>query len=108
MFAVLEFVDFCIIAAIVLLFAGGGAAFHALRPADRSRLRRIEAKLDQVMRHLNIETPPATAATGLSDEVRRLADEGNKIEAIRVHRDETGLGLKDAKDAVEGYMDRAR
>jgi ribosomal protein L7/L12 len=41
----------------------------------------------------------------LSDEVRRLArDPGNKILAIKLHREQTGLGLKEAKDAVEAYM----
>ncbi len=34
-------------------------------------------------------------------EVARLAREGNKIEAIRLYREITGCGLKEAKDAVE-------
>jgi ribosomal protein L7/L12 len=36
-----------------------------------------------------------------SDEVRRLAMTGNKIEAIKVLRDETGMDLKQAKDIVD-------
>jgi hypothetical protein len=28
---------------------------------------------------------------------------GNKIEAIRLHREQTGLGLKAAKDAVDAH-----
>jgi ribosomal protein L7/L12 len=36
-----------------------------------------------------------------SDEVRRLAMEGNKIQAIKVLRDETGMDLKQAKDIVD-------
>jgi len=31
-------------------------------------------------------------------------DAGNKIEAIRIVREATGLGLKEAKDAVERYV----
>jgi len=38
----------------------------------------------------------------LSANVVEALDQGNKIEAIRRLRAETGLGLKDAKDAVEG------
>lgn len=35
------------------------------------------------------------------EEVRRLLDSGNKIQAIKVYREQTGLGLTEAKDAVE-------
>ena len=34
-------------------------------------------------------------------EVDALLKEGNKIEAIKVHREATGLGLKESKEAVE-------
>jgi ribosomal protein L7/L12 len=36
-----------------------------------------------------------------SDDVRRLAMQGNKIAAIKLLREETGLGLKEAKDIVD-------
>lgn len=48
--------------------------------------------------------PPFAAPTsfgGVSPEVRDLARRGRKIEAIKLHREQTGVGLKDAKDAVE-------
>ena len=35
------------------------------------------------------------------DEVRRLAVSGQLIAAIKLHREITGMGLKDSKDAVE-------
>jgi len=35
------------------------------------------------------------------DEIRALLRDGKKIQAIRVYRDRTGAGLKEAKDAVE-------
>jgi ribosomal protein L7/L12 len=38
------------------------------------------------------------------DEVRSLKAEGNLIQAIKVYRENTGLGLKEAKDAVEGMV----
>jgi ribosomal protein L7/L12 len=34
-------------------------------------------------------------------EVRRLKESGNVITAIKLYREHTGLGLKEAKDAVE-------
>lgn len=38
---------------------------------------------------------------GVSEMVRQLAIQGNKIAAIKLLRDEAGLGLREAKDAVE-------
>ena len=36
-----------------------------------------------------------------SDDVRGLVRAGRKIEAIKRYREETGVGLKEAKDAVD-------
>ena len=38
-----------------------------------------------------------------SGEVISLIQSGHKIQAIKRYREETGLGLKEAKDAVERY-----
>src|SRR4051794_17392330 len=37
----------------------------------------------------------------LESRVRTLMDEGQKIEAIKLYRGQTGAGLKDSKEAVE-------
>jgi large subunit ribosomal protein L7/L12 len=42
--------------------------------------------------------PPPGAALA---EIKRILDRGDKIEAIKMYRKETGAGLKEAKDAVE-------
>jgi ribosomal protein L7/L12 len=45
------------------------------------------------------------AAAPLSDRVKDIArDPSRKIEAIQAHREETGAGLAEAKDAVESYI----
>ncbi len=55
------------------------------------------------------EPPPLARAESLPDELverlRSLLDNGQKIEAIRVYREATGTGLREAKDAVEA-LDR--
>lgn len=105
MFAALDFSDFSVIALLVILFAGGGAACTSLLATDAGRLARLERKLDAVMRHLDIAYVDPAGPEGLSEEVRRLADDpGRKIQAIKLHREQTGIGLKEAKDAVEAYM----
>jgi ribosomal protein L7/L12 len=38
------------------------------------------------------------------DEVRSLKSSGNLIQAIKVYREHTGVGLKEAKDTVEGMI----
>jgi ribosomal protein L7/L12 len=49
-------------------------------------------------------TPPGTP--GMSDLVKQLAaDPRSKIAAIKAYREETDVGLKEAKDAVEAYID---
>ena len=107
MFAVLEFSDYGIIALIVILFAGGSAAYASFRPTDAARLARLERKFDAILRHLNIEYVDPATPEGLSEEVQTLAnDPMKKIQAIKLHREQTGLGLKEAKDAVEAYMSR--
>jgi hypothetical protein len=70
---------------------------------DRGRLRRVEEKLDLILKHLGITF---VDESGLPAEARTLADMGQKIAAIKVLRDATGMGLREAKDAVEAYMVR--
>ncbi len=68
---------------------------------DAARLWRIEQKLDLILHHLGLEHHEAY---GLDDEVRRFADDGRKIDAIRAHRQRYGSSLLDAKRAVDAYM----
>jgi ribosomal protein L7/L12 len=100
--ALLEWSDFALIAAIVAVLAGGAtAAGGAFRPRDRERLARVEEKLDLLLAHAGIEYVPAPKAAW-----QELADKGcgSKIAAIKVYREETGVGLAEAKRAVEDYM----
>ncbi len=67
-----------------------------------------EGKVLQVSR-LIVQT--GAVSTGTLDgaaraEIRRLLVSGNKIEAIKLYRQRTGLGLKEAKDAVEAWEAR--
>jgi ribosomal protein L7/L12 len=67
-----------------------------------ARLGRIERKLNALMRHAGID--PAQGLP-LSEHVKDLArDPGRKIQAIKAYREETGVGLKEAKDAVETFI----
>lgn len=43
--------------------------------------------------------------TGIPPEAIQLLRNGNKIEAIKITRKKTGLGLKEAKNLIEQYSD---
>jgi ribosomal protein L7/L12 len=49
--------------------------------------------------------PPAPSANATPHTVVELARAGRLIDAIKLHREQTGLGLKEAKDAVEAMRD---
>jgi ribosomal protein L7/L12 len=71
--------------------------FSPPQSAHRVNLVALDRKLDLLLKHLGIECP-----SPFSDRVRQLAaDPSKKISAIKALREETGMGLKEAKDAIE-------
>jgi ribosomal protein L7/L12 len=86
---------------IGLLFAAGAAAILASLIAQRSasqerRLTRIERQLTLIMERLDIEE----SGSPMPEVIEQL-DQGNKIKAIKLYREQTGAGLAEAKSAVE-------
>jgi ribosomal protein L7/L12 len=64
------------------------------------RVARLERQVDFLLQHLGIayrEDPHA----GVSPEILDLVRRGEKIKAIQLYREITGLGLKEAKDFIE-------
>lgn len=78
------------------------------------RIEELERRVAALERALNSGYRPSGELTetsgaellapqsGVSDMVRQLALQGNKIAAIKLLRDESGLGLREAKDIVDG------
>ena len=68
----------------------------------KQRLALIEARLEQLFTHLQVaplNSPLGDAA--VSDQVRELLAAGNKPQAIKVHREQTGLSMGEAKRALD-------
>ena len=65
-------------------------------PSVERRLRAIERKLDLIMASLSIEMPQEDHS-----DLRDLMAAGQKIQAIKLYRDQTGVGLREAKEFVE-------
>jgi ribosomal protein L7/L12 len=59
---------------------------------------------------LRFDDEPAREPPGLPqpDDLLSLAREGRKIEAIKLYREQTGAGLKEAKDAIERLVATGR
>jgi ribosomal protein L7/L12 len=99
----LGFNDFAIIALTAIVFAvAAGAAYSARQKAG---LRRIERKLDALLKQQGVPPPPPRVAGEISDEVQHLAlDPAGRIEAIKLHREQTGCGLAEAKRDVDQFI----
>lgn len=92
----LRLLDYAVIALLIV-------AVHSCLPSPRDprpELRRLRRRLDLLMAHQGIEVP-----SRVSTEVQTLArDPRRKIEAIRLHRDQTQCGLAEAKEDVEDFI----
>ncbi|MGW5660020.1 ribosomal protein L7/L12 [Streptomyces sp. NPDC003758] len=78
-----------------LLVAGFAGVEARIKRTDR-RMARVERKLDLVLDHLGLhEADPDL------ERVAALLLDGKNIQAIKVYREITGAGLKEAKEAVE-------
>jgi hypothetical protein len=103
-FAALEFSHYVMIALVVILLGALRPALIMRQPSEWYRLRRLEQKIDLILTHLGLEYHD-TIADLLSETVKALADDpSQKIAAIKLHRQETGCQLKEAKDAIEAYI----
>jgi large subunit ribosomal protein L7/L12 len=76
--------------------------------ATQSRLGSLERRLRRLESGAYGPNPsPRLDALGTpSPDIEALILRGEKIEAIRTYREQTGVGLKEAKDAVEDMQRR--
>ena len=67
----------------------------------RSRVNELEDRLNFLYRRLNIEYADPNSDPVLSPQVQEALRGGNKIEAIKIYRELTGVGLAEAKQAID-------
>lgn len=84
------------------LFSGGSGSADS--DDITTRLAALERKIDGIMGALGIgsESGSASGSARLSPVVQQYLARGQKLEAVKAYREETGLGLKEAKDAIDG------
>jgi ribosomal protein L7/L12 len=89
-----------------------GGELMVTSPAGRSpRVLRCRRCGRERVFEVQYAPPPGSSQRGTRDVASMLPEEaiaalgaGNKIEAIKIVREATGLGLKEAKEAVERYV----
>lgn len=67
----------------------------------------LERKLNFFMQQLNLQYTAETVNPALTEAANWLR-QGNKIEAVKRYRMATGVGLKEAKDAVDALEAQLR
>jgi ribosomal protein L7/L12 len=90
-------VPFAVMLPLVLLALVVASGRRSAADRQAQRVAAVERKLDLIMTHLGIREPEPDLPAAVLQEL--LA--GRKIQAIKEYREATGVGLKEAKDAVE-------
>ncbi len=69
----------------------------------QSRVRELEDKLQFLYHRLNIDYTSASSDSdpALSPQIQNALRRGNKIEAIKIYRELTNVGLAEAKRAID-------
>ena len=67
----------------------------------RSRVNELEDRLKFIYRRLNIEYMDPNSDPVLSPQIQDALRKGNKIEAIKIYRELTGVGLAEAKQVID-------
>lgn len=69
--------------------------------ALKARIDELEDRLKFIYRHLNIEYLDNNSDPVLSPQIQDALRRNNKIEAIKIYRELTGVGLAEAKQAID-------
>ena len=67
----------------------------------RSRISELEDRLRFLYRRFNIEYADPNSDPVISPQIQDALRRGNKIEAIKIYRELTGVGLAEAKQAID-------
>jgi ribosomal protein L7/L12 len=69
--------------------------------ALKARIEELEDRLKFIYRRLNIEYMDNNSDPVLSPQIQDALRKGNKIEAIKIYREMTGVGLAEAKQVID-------
>jgi ribosomal protein L7/L12 len=64
------------------------------------QVNQLERKVDFLLKHLNLEYKEEEPEVTIQPQVEKLLQQGKQLDAIKLFQMETGLGLREAKEAV--------
>jgi len=67
----------------------------------RSRVNELEDRVKVLYRHLHLQYADPGTDPVASPQIQNALRRGNKIEAIKIYREMTGVGLAEAKSAID-------
>ncbi len=67
----------------------------------RARLNELEDRLKFLYRRFNIDYADPNTDPALSPQIQEALRRGNKIGAVKLYRELTGVGLAEAKQAID-------
>ena len=67
----------------------------------KSRINELEDRLNFLYQRLGLEYSDPNSDPIRSPEIQDALRRGNKIEAIKIYRELTGVGLAEAKEAID-------
>ena len=73
----------------------GKSYWYNVDEATQASLSRLERKLNLVLDYLEIDY------TGYSEQVKHLIMQGQKLQAMQIYKEETGLDLRKVKEPIE-------
>ncbi len=71
----------------------------------RQRVVRLEAQMEFLFKHLGVSMKEG-GSTAVDPRIIEALKKNNIIEAIKIYREKTGVGLAEAKSAVEAINNR--
>lgn len=93
-------------AAIVIFATRKNVTVVSLKPPHRESNPSLPSKSSRKPAHT---APPGSLIRQVEDsEIEAQIRSGHLIDAIKLYREKNGVGLKEAKDAVEAWRDRMR
>ena len=98
-----ELIALVVLGVILLVVFSVALRLIEMRSRMGTLFYRIEAKLDLLLKQANIKFDPYANLPG---EIAEAVRAGQKIQAIKLYRQSSGVGLKKAKDFIEEFQRR--
>lgn len=82
--------------------SNGRVQAEAAAPPTSDWIQRVNRKLDLLLREMGVRLPDISATDNMPADIRGALATGNKIQAIKLYRERTGVGLVEAKRVIDG------